>query len=402
MNHQMINMTLEGLKLIQGEAHHLGDTVSSRRESAMSNDDLEALTTTVLFAFQFLVVNAVEAEGFTLEEAIGTGRDPHSARWRAFMLSALGGGRDNGTGYLNTEVLELATSGAVALVNKIAAERARRANESTDRWPASRVIGEYRGWINSNRDRARLTHPEAVQQVTTEAFSDQGLRQRRVDVALRFREAISHIVAQAIEATKPEPTAGEVSAIHLLHSLDQTVHAALACIDSGWSYPASVLDRSIVETEMILHRFAAEQGSWDRWAKSERKDRDEEWSARAIYRDPSNHFRRVDYSSHSEHGGHPTPAGVQVVEPVLRADEERTRMVLDMQLSHQNVHLSRCVQLGWQVVEMIAGERGVTLDGGAVADALTVWEAFERGDPLISLSSHHATPDKAEGKRKNN
>ncbi|AWH92517.1 hypothetical protein A6035_10475 [Dietzia lutea] len=77
-------------------------------------------------------------------------------------------------------------------------------------------------------------------------------------------------------------------------------------------------------------------------------------------------------------------------------------MVLDMQLSHQNVHLSRCVQLGWQVVEMIAGERGVTLDGGAVADALTVWEAFERGDPLISLSSHHATPDKAEGKRKNN
>lgn len=109
-----------------------------------------------------------------------------------------------------------------------------------------------------------------------------------------------------------DPEADLLGITRLLESLTSGVEGLLR---DGNSYAAAALVRQMVEVEYLFWAFAQDHDEARNWRKSTQEQRRNRWQPRHLRERSQGRFRGSDYARHCEMGGHPTPAGFDLLRP---------------------------------------------------------------------------------------
>lgn len=119
---------------------------------------------------------------------------------------------------------------------------------------------------------------------------------------------------------------------YLAEAASSLLRSTRMLVDDGHTYAAGALVRQLVEVEYLAWAFASENGDAAVWLNSSTKERLATWQPRHLRQRADGVFDRIDYSTHCELGGHPTPDGLQAL--VGSTSEAPGQVILADSLSH--------------------------------------------------------------------
>ncbi|HSS05333.1 MAG TPA: hypothetical protein VLK89_09155 [Solirubrobacterales bacterium] len=89
----------------------------------------------------------------------------------------------------------------------------------------------------------------------------------------------------------------------------ELAEGAVALFDAELWYPGAALVRQLIECGYLISLAAESRDEAEQWMRSSPKEARERFSAGNMRNRAARNFRLAEYQVHCSHGGHPTPAG---------------------------------------------------------------------------------------------